>query len=89
VAGRRVLGAVIIRLLKPKELVLARQQADLMHCGNRSSVLRMVLLCWKARSVPTYAVLLTADTIAQLSWWRKQVVKLWALACNHWCRFLP
>ncbi len=78
----RVLGAVIIRLLKPTEVVLARQQADLMHLWEtaRLYVRGESSLLESAAPPPTHAVLLTADTIAQLSWWRKQVVKLWVLA---------
>ncbi|HXG19362.1 MAG TPA: 7TM domain-containing protein [Methylomirabilota bacterium] len=77
-----VLGSVLLRLLKPKELVLAQQEADLsrlweiarVHLHGRASIAE------SAAQQHTQAIVLTADTVARLSWWRRCVVGLWTVA---------
>jgi transglutaminase-like putative cysteine protease len=78
----RVLGAVALRLLKPKELVLAHQEADLLRLWDvaRLSVRDNVTLVDSLARHQARAVALTAETIAQMSWWRRAVIKLWTLA---------
>ncbi len=78
----RVLGAVALRLLKPKELVLARQETDLLRLWEiaRSSTHDKAPLVDSLARLHAQAEALTTETIAQLSWWRWKVVKLWMLA---------
>lgn len=77
-----VLGAVLLQLLKPKEIVLTQQNDDVSglwevaraHVRERMPLAESVL----QQNLP--AVLLDAQTVTHFSWWRRQVITLWALA---------
>ena len=78
----RVLGAVLLRVLAPAEIVLLRQQSDLTRLWEiaRSHLrdgrpLRESSAHWDAQ-----AVTVNAATLNGLSWWRHGLVKLWTLA---------
>lgn len=77
-----VLGAVIIRLLKPKELVLLHHADDLMPLWERAreQVRAGIAAADHARQQETPMVVMTEATAAQLPWWRQQVVALWTVA---------
>lgn len=78
----KVLGAVLLRLLKPKEIVLAHQDGDLNKLWEiaRVHVRENVPLIESAVRRNTPVVMLDAETVAQFSWWRRQVITLWTLA---------
>jgi len=77
-----VLGLVLLRLLEPAEVVLAQQQPDLRQLWDvsRFSVDERVPIAESATRRQMSVVTLTADTGNELSWWRRWVVNLWALA---------
>jgi hypothetical protein len=78
----KVLGAVLLQLLKPKEIVLAHQEADLNRLWEiaRTHVREGAPLIDSVTRRNAPAVILTEEIVAQFSWWRRQVVNLWALA---------
>jgi transglutaminase-like putative cysteine protease len=78
----KVLGATLVRLLKPKELLLAQPASDVSRLWEiaRAHVRDGVPLIDAAAQHNLPTVMLTARTVAQLSWWRRQVINLWALA---------
>lgn len=77
-----VLGAVIARLLNPKEVVLIRHQTDLTRLWDLAQVQvhARVAVAENIRQQETSLVVVTEETVEQLSWWRQQVVALWAVA---------
>ena len=83
-----VLSAVLQRLVSPKEIVLVRQEADLTQLWEiaRAHIRDHVPLRESAARYNAQALSFTAETVAQLSWWRRQVVNLWALAVRS---FVP
>jgi hypothetical protein len=78
----KVLGAVLLRVLEPTEVVLVQQQSNLTRLWEiaRSHLHDGLPLLESAARYDTQAVLLNAETLNGLGWWRHALVKLWALA---------
>src|SRR5262249_34853247 len=78
----KILGAVLLRLLDPAEVVLVQQQPDLRQLWDtaRFSVQAKVPIAESASRRQMTVVTLTADAVSSLSWWRHWVVNLWVLA---------
>jgi len=78
----QVLGAVLQRLVHAKEIVLARQETNLRQLWEiaRAHVQEQTPLQESAARYNPQVSTLTAETVAHLSWWRRQVIDLWALA---------
>ena len=77
-----VFAAVLESLLKPAEIVLLSQPLDLLtlwRSGSASVQAQMPLLEQMQKS-HAGASIVNAETVAHLSWWRRQVVRLWTLA---------
>lgn len=77
-----VLGSVLQRLVKPQEVVLARRETDLNRLWDlaRLHVREGVPLVESAARLQMQTVRVSAETVAQLNWWRRQVVDLWVIA---------
>lgn len=77
-----VLTAVLQRLVHPKEIVLMRQHIGLAPLWEiaRAHVRERVALAESAAHYNAQVVSVTKETVVQLSWWRRHVVDLWALA---------
>ncbi len=78
----KVLGAVLLRLLSPIEVVLLQQQPNVIRLWEiaRARVHDGVPLAEAAVRSGVPAVMLNAETLKDLSWWRSGLVHLWALA---------
>lgn len=78
----KVLGAVLLQLLKPKEIVLTQQNDDVSGLWEiaRVQVRESVPLSESVLRQNLPAILLDAQAVAHFSWWRRQIVMLWALA---------
>jgi hypothetical protein len=78
----RVLGAVLLRVLEPTEVVLIQQQSDLTRLWEiaRAHLHDGLPLVESAAHDDAQAAVLNAETLSGLGWWRRGLVKLWALA---------
>lgn len=81
-AVNRVFASVIELLLKPADIVLLSQPADLLTLWRigSASVQTQGPLIEHLRQSQIEAGVVNADTVAHLGWWRRQVVSLWTLA---------
>ena len=77
-----VFAAVLESLLKPAEVVLITQPSDLFTLWRSGSagVQARTPLIDRVRESHADALVVNAETVARLSWWRRQVVHLWTLA---------
>ncbi|HJY83548.1 MAG TPA: 7TM domain-containing protein [Candidatus Binatia bacterium] len=78
----RVLGAVLLRVLEPTEVVLIQQQPDLARLWEiaRIHLHDGLPLVESATRYDAQAAVLNAETLNSLGWWRRGLVKLWVLA---------
>jgi transglutaminase-like putative cysteine protease len=78
----KVLGAVLLGLVKPREIVLVRQEPDLARLWEmaRLHLREGISIADSAARFNVRTVVLTAETTARFSWWRRQVIRLWTLA---------
>lgn len=78
----QVLSAVLQRLIHPKEIVLLHQQLGLTQLWEIACVhiREQHALAESAASYSPQVMSITAETVAQLNWWRRQVIDLWVLA---------
>lgn len=81
-AVSKVLSAVLQRLVHPKEIVLVHQETGLAQLWEiaRVHIREKSTLAKSAASYSPQVISVTAETVARLSWWRRQIVDLWALA---------
>jgi hypothetical protein len=78
----KVLSAVLLRLVHPKEIVLARQETSFAQLWEiaRGHIREKRALAESAAAYAPQVIGVTAETVARLSWWRRQIIDLWALA---------
>jgi transglutaminase-like putative cysteine protease len=78
----KVLAFVLLRLLKPAEIVLVQQPPDLSSLWGiaRASLRDSLPLVDSAARWNVPATIVNVAALDELSWWRHQVVELWALA---------
>ena len=78
----RVLGAVLLRVLEPTEIILIKQQSDLTRLWEiaRSHLRDGLPLPKSSSQWDAQAVTVNAETLSGLGWWRHGLVKLWTLA---------
>lgn len=78
----KVLSAVLQRLVHPQEIVLARQELSLAQLWEvaRIHIREQQALAESAASYTPQVLSITAETVARLSWWRRQVIDVWAFA---------
>ena len=77
-----VFAAVLESLLKPTEVVLVTQPSDLLTLWRSgvASVQMKLPLVEAMQGNRIVVSVVNAKTVALLSWWRRQVVRLWTLA---------
>jgi hypothetical protein len=78
----RIFASVLELLLKPSEIVLLTQPADLLTLWRvgSASVQTQGPLIEHLRQSRIEAGVVNAETVAHLGWWRQQVIALWTLA---------
>ncbi|MBI3801757.1 MAG: hypothetical protein HY268_32910 [Deltaproteobacteria bacterium] len=78
----RVLGTVLLRVLEPTEIVLIKQQSDLTRLWEiaRPYLRDGLSLGESSAHWDAHAVTVNTETFNGLGWWRRGLVRLWALA---------